>query len=537
MKKLGLFAMAMALLVTFSQCKKENANTPANEGDKVNITLDVNGGNNNGTRIYVDTENGEVGFTQGDVIYVVSGGHYVGTLTFVYTSWGFNFSGSITEPVEGEKLHFYFFGNANPEETLTVGTSTGCSVVISDQTAATGVSSIYPVISYAPSRENYEAGRINYSATLLNKCALVKFNVTTEAGTATCIKGMNNKVTIDFSTNAFEYTQEGEGTIALTSGSGERWGILLPQDEVTNPEVGSLDGVYTGTCGTIPAIAENDYLTEGISVTVDELAVPFNNLFTINLNGDQVYFSQGNLQYQASTNTWRFAENQWDCVGSDNANISETYDGWIDLFGWGTSGYNHGAVCYQPWSTSSNSSDYYAYGDWQYNLYDQTGQADWGYNPISNGGNTENSGWRTLTNEEWRFLLKDRTTNSNRRYAKAMVNDVKGLILLPDNWDLSTYTLTWGTNDWYSNFTDNIVSATDWIDVFEANGAVFLPVTGLRNQISVSSVGNNGYYWSSSRDDSYNSQGCYIMFSRRSCSVSVGQRYYGCSVRLVHNVE
>lgn len=89
-----------------------------------------------------------------------------------------------------------------------------------------------------------------------------------------------------------------------------------------------------------------------------------NGLFTINENGDQVYFSKGNLQYQASTSTWRFAENQWDYVGtqnppwgdaggtvsgSDNANISETYSGWIDLFVWGTSGYNHGAVCYQPW--------------------------------------------------------------------------------------------------------------------------------------------------------------------------------------------
>ena len=72
----------------------------------------------------------------------------------------------------------------------------------------------------------------------------------------------------------------------------------------------------------------------------------------------QVQFSQGNLQYQASTNTWRFAENQWDYVGtqipdqyghaggtvigSDNSNISQTYSGWIDLFGWGTSGWNNG---------------------------------------------------------------------------------------------------------------------------------------------------------------------------------------------------
>lgn len=44
----------------------------------------------------------------------------------------------------------------------------------------------------------------------------------------------------------------------------------------------------------------------------------------------QVTFSPGNLQYKASTSIWAFAENQYDFVGSDNANISSTYDGWID---------------------------------------------------------------------------------------------------------------------------------------------------------------------------------------------------------------
>ncbi|MBQ3676229.1 MAG: hypothetical protein II926_02525, partial [Bacteroidales bacterium] len=39
----------------------------------------------------------------------------------------------------------------------------------------------------------------------------------------------------------------------------------------------------------------------------------------------KVYFSKGNLQYQASTGTWRFAENQYDIIGEDNANISSTY--------------------------------------------------------------------------------------------------------------------------------------------------------------------------------------------------------------------
>lgn len=160
----------------------------------------------------------------------------------------------------------------------------------------------------------------------------------------------------------------------------------------------------------------------------------------------KVYFSQGNLQYQASTNTWRFAENQWDYVGgydfaygnfgnvegSSNNNISSVYTGWIDLFGWGTSGYDHGAVCYKPWDCSQTDSDYYAYGQPTYNLFDQTGKADWGYNCIANGGNTNNL-WRTMTQQEWYYVLMTRSTLSGIRFAKANVNGVKGVVLVPDN--------------------------------------------------------------------------------------------------------
>ena len=220
-----------------------------------------------------------------------------------------------------------------------------------------------------------------------------------------------------------------------------------------------------------------------------------NGLFTINEDGDQVRFSQGNLQYQASTNTWQFAEHQYDYVGDANSNISQTYSGWIDLFGWGTSGYNHGAVCYQPWSTSENSADYYAYGQWTYNLYDQTGQADWGYNAIINGGNMENSGWRTLTRSEWNYVCYTRTTTSNIRYALAKVNDVFGIILLPDDWDISTYTLNYINGN---NSGIDIISATDWVDVFEANGAVFLPSAGYRWGTQVYYPAEVGWYWSSS---------------------------------------
>ena len=168
-----------------------------------------------------------------------------------------------------------------------------------------------------------------------------------------------------------------------------------------------------------------------------------NGLFSVS-DSTQVYFSQGNLQYQASTNTWRFAENQWDFVGSavvegggtggtvsgsSNHLVSSSYDGWIDLFGWGTSGYNHGAVCFQPWSISETESDYYAYGMQTTNLYNQTGQADWGYNAIINGGDQLNE-WRTLTADEWYYILNSRVTTTGNRYAKGQVNGVNGIIIL-----------------------------------------------------------------------------------------------------------
>ena len=45
----------------------------------------------------------------------------------------------------------------------------------------------------------------------------------------------------------------------------------------------------------------------------------------------QVFFSPGNLQYNAALNRWRFAENQYDCIADGNAYASSHYDGWIDL--------------------------------------------------------------------------------------------------------------------------------------------------------------------------------------------------------------
>lgn len=85
----------------------------------------------------------------------------------------------------------------------------------------------------------------------------------------------------------------------------------------------------------------------------------------------EVVFARGNLQYSTQgehacadgttqKGTWRIADNQYDFIGDANANIAEDYTGYIDLFGWGTSGWSGGIAAYQPWSTSLSSANYYA---------------------------------------------------------------------------------------------------------------------------------------------------------------------------------
>jgi hypothetical protein len=495
MKRISIILMAFALTMTMSQCKKNSEQLTAND-EIVTITLDVN--NNDGSKVVVNTATGTVDFESGDKIYVGSGGKYVGFLTHN----GTNFSGNITNPTENQPLQFYFLGNVTPSETLSAGTTEECSVVISNQTEH------LPVISCAASNENYVSGVTAYSAHLLNKCALVKFSVTTPSNAAICITGMKNKVTLDFANNTLTPSQDGEGVIMLPAGSGEnveKWAILLPQEALEEGEEGSAyseDGVYTGTRPEISIIVENGYLAQGISIEVSNTVasdIPIgaiNGLFTINANGDQVYFSKGNLQYIGSTAIpyWKFADNQWDYFGdNEQFSISQNVD--RDLFGWGTSGYNHGSIFFQPWCTSQDNSGYYAYGLSSYNLYDQTGQADWGYNAIINGGNYENNGWRTLTSDEWYYVFHNRITESDIRYAKAKVSNVNGVILLPDNWSQVTYYLN-NVNSRTASYNSNIISVSNW-GIMESTGAVFLPSSGIRVGASLIDGGSYGAYWSS----------------------------------------
>ena len=257
--------------------------------------------------------------------------------------------------------------------------------------------------------------------------------------------------------------------------------------------------------------------------------------FTINEDGDQVYFSQGNLQYigSAATPYWKFADNQWDVLGTTTGQSSSSQNVDRDLFGWGTSGWNSGNTYYRPWNTDKSDGSLYG-PPGPYNLTGWYANADWGvYNPISNGGNQANQ-WRTLTQPEWAYIFNTRTTSSGIRYAMAKVNDVNGVILLPDDWSSDTYGLN-NTNSTGASFSSNTISASQW-STLEQAGAVFLPAAGVRGGTSVNVVGSYGSYWSASYYSSNNARFVYFSDSVLGMGYS-NYRYSGRSVRLVATAE
>ena len=263
-------------------------------------------------------------------------------------------------------------------------------------------------------------------------------------------------------------------------------------------------------------------------------------LYTINEAGDQVYFSKGNLQYKPRTGIWRFAANQFDYIGGDNCNIVGNTEcpNWLDLFGWGSNGRKHGSVRWSPscWECNYEGEPclYTAYGSDTLNLYDGDGQADWGYNAISNGGNEENL-WRTLTIEEWDYLLEKRHTATGIRYAKAVVNNVNGLLLLPDDWDSTRQHLQYVNNE-DIDYSYNFITEPFWTKKVEAQGAVFLPAAGIREIHNVGLEGKYGFYWSSTNYDSRAAFGIYFSNSYFDLKGRAG-KYAGRSVRLVREAE
>lgn len=225
--------------------------------------------------------------------------------------------------------------------------------------------------------------------------------------------------------------------------------------------------------------------------------------FTVDTAGHQVIFSQGNLQYHPASGKWQFAEHQTDYIGFDNSNISDTYDGWIDLFGWGT-------------------------GDNPTQLTKHNGFADWGANSIENGGKSDTI-WRSMSYEEWTYLLKTRP-HATELVAKAQVCGVNGLLLLPDEWE-QIDTLTLKTDE--QKYADNILDSAHWV-VWDSLGAVFLPAAGYRMGKNVTSVYDECHYSADTLDFARELRTTEDKVNTP-ISLTYGNLIWGLSVRLVQD--
>ncbi len=234
--------------------------------------------------------------------------------------------------------------------------------------------------------------------------------------------------------------------------------------------------------------------------------VIFNKVFSIN-PVDRVLFSPGNLQYHPTKKIWRFAPEQTAHIGKGNENISSNYNDWIDLFGWGTGD--------DPTKSSTSYGDYSEY-------------AEWGDNII---GEDASGTWRTLSHNEWEYLLKKRENASNLISA-ARVKGNNGVILLPDNWvcpeDVVLKTGFSGSDDGYSNH--QVITASEW-EKLEDAGAVFLPAAGYRSGTTVKGLQESCRYWAAYWHMTTSAAMFYS--TARKADIAFTYSYCGQSVRLV----
>lgn len=298
---------------------------------------------------------------------------------------------------------------------------------------------------------------------------------------------------------------------------------VLPADAVnknftwssSNPSVATVDKdgkVTTKAEGVadITATTEVGGVTATCKVNVETYKpIILPGKFSV-ASGKKVSFSQGNLRYTPSLGFWWFFNNQYE-QGHNQDQLS--------LFTWG----------YGSWST-----------DLETKSHESGNFTDWG-TKIGDGDT-----WRTLTKDEWEYLLGDEgRTDAANKVGYATVCGMHGLLLLPDEFEdpktnestsqacVEKKFVPQSSKGW----EQNIYSQGDSWDKMQTAGAVFLPAAGYRDGSDISVVGDYGYYWSSTpKDDKYFAY-YHVFKSDIFVLTNSNSRFKAYSVRLVTDVK
>ena len=348
--------------------------------------------------------------------------------------------------------------------------------------------------------------------------------ITAKCGThtATCaVTVIAVKVTLDPSSLTFS-VEGGEQKVQLKSNTA--WTATYSESWITvSPESGEGDAEITVTVtegdynGRQDNMAEISFRNEDATTTLPIVRRAPHKGFSVSPT-KIVLIAPGDLQYQPSTKTWRFAEHQMDLVGIEGNNMiaDPSYTGWIDLFGWGTGD--------NPTLTSTDANDYSTF-------------VDWGKNKISNS--PEAAGvWYTPTIDEWEYMLKTRPNAANK-VSLALVNDQRVMVILPDVFKMPAGLPDFTPSYYYFGTTPNKYTTAQWQQMEQA-GAALIPASGSRYQTTVTESTYSFYvsWWTSTPNDSNTRNAFYVgagegyLYNRN----EGGGRAYGNQVRLVKDL-
>ena len=542
MKRLPMIMMAALLFVAMS-CKK-NEEEPVAGDVLFRAYVDAQGGNG---KTHLDTDGKKVLWDANDAIRVVTGSNKHLDLTVVKIY-----------PEDGSKADFVSNEHGTPQDFYTPDYRAYYPSSLYD--LATGKVALpaeqpYKPNSFCPGYNPMAAQSDDEELYFRNICGVLvlqltgtftvdRIRITSKDGellSGTGTLGMTGydgamEPTLVMESGSPSVTLKCNGAVTLTSEPTLFYIVLPPVTLAQGFKVEVFDdkgNVWERSSAASFEIRSNTIKKMAVQnvIVVPPGALP--GLFSVS-DTKKVYFSQGNLQFYTGSvsepKSWRFAENQWDMCDTQyetptghhsTSDYAENTGKWIDLFGWGTSGWNYSgshATCTQPWSTSNTNSHYYAYGSSDKNLFDgegiDKGMADWGMaNSIINGGNTSGT-WRTLNKNEWYYLVVTRKVQGGAGYnANVTINGVNGIVIFCDD---------------YVGPTDNLTSIPE--------GCLFLPLAGYRDATEVHRVNTGGYYWASSNYSSTNADRFRIINGTVFASDN-SSRHLGLPVRLVQDAN
>ena len=330
------------------------------------------------------------------------------------------------------------------------------------------------------------------------------------------------------------FTINEEGKAVISQPEGDKPGITLDLGEgvtlgtsakkfniaVPAGEYHGLSIIFTATDGTKCTInAKKDKAIEIVFNTVNTLAVSgefksdlpdgaLPGVFTVSddngVTKTPIHFSQGNLYYDGSN--FNFEANQY----GFNSSYQSTY---VSHFYWSKDA-DEAVKQDFNWEQSMSAGDVFFTNVDGFKV---------------NVGGKDQTGWRTLSTNEWQYLFNTRTMEKDgARFENLTSSGItvegvtfKGVVLFPDDFTDQA--------DWKTKYTT-------W-EALNNAGIVFLPAAGVRRVPSgVIQAGSFGYYRSSSAAGEKNAYTVMFKSSEVDPGYSAARRL-GYSVRLVTEVK